>query len=64
MKIWAPVLTLIVMVGAAETIPLYLRGTAADDPDFRDSVLVEVIFVPVDSVAHTVTGELVLADGI
>jgi hypothetical protein len=48
-------------VRAADTIPLYLRGAVADQPGLRDSVLVEVIFVPVDSAAQKVTRELVLA---
>jgi hypothetical protein len=48
-------------VRPADTIPLYLRGRVPEQPELRDSMLVEVIFVPVDSTAQTVTGELVLA---
>ena len=48
-------------VRAADTIPLYVRGAVPDHPELRDSVLVQVIFVPVDSAAQTVTRELVLA---
>jgi hypothetical protein len=48
-------------VRPADTIRLYLRGGVPDRPELRDSILIEVIFVPVDSAAQTVTGELVLA---
>ena len=46
------------VVKAADTLPMYLHGFVAEQ--VRDSVLIDVIFVPVDSVARTVQADLIL----
>jgi hypothetical protein len=45
----------------ADTIPMYLRGALMEEPTVRDSILLTVIVVPVDSIAQTVEADLVLA---
>jgi hypothetical protein len=45
---------------AADTVPLRVRAVVPDQSELRDSMLIDVIFVPVDSVAQTVEVDLVL----
>jgi len=48
------------IIRAADTVSLHLRGVVPDHPELRDSMLIDVIFVPVDSEAQTVEADLVL----